>query len=270
LDLSADPSQGADPRHDDDSTKGRHPDVELQANQESIIVDVATSHRRTLYYASKRAIDFTIALGLLVLTAPLSLATAIALKIDSRGPAIFVQDRLRGRRRRVDGRDEWSIETFKLFKFRTMIYGADPGFHRAHMAAYIAGDNQLIRQPYGGNKSSYKLQDDSRVTRVGRVLRNLSLDELPQFWNVLKGDMSLVGPRPLLAYEVEQFDRHHLQRFACPAGITGLAQVKGRCGLRFEEMIRRDLEYVARPSLARDISILFKTIPVVLSRKGAG
>lgn len=227
---------------------------------------------RRLYYLSKRLIDIAVAATLLVVSLPLLVVIAVAIKLDSPGPALYVNDRLGSRRRRVDGGYEWSIAPFPLFKFRTMVNNADPTMHRRHMEAYINGDDRQCgtADPAAGGAKSYKLQDDPRITRVGRFLRKTSLDELPQILSVLKGDMSLVGPRPLLAYEVELFDDLHMGRFGSTPGITGLAQVDGRCTLSFAEMIQRDLSYVASPSLGRDLVILLKTIPVVVSRKGAG
>lgn len=230
------------------------------------------SLRLEFYFATKRVIDFSMALVLLVVLIPVLIAVAVAVKVDSPGPALFIQERIGGRRVRVDGRPEWSMSSFRIFKFRTMVHGADPSIHRQYIAAYIGGDEATMQQhrQEGRASDSYKLQIDPRITRVGRLLRKLSLDELPQLLNVLLGDMSLVGPRPALSYEVGMFHRRALLRFAAPAGITGLAQVAGRCSLTFDEMIAKDVEYVTRPSIVRDAGILLRTIPVVLSRKGAG
>jgi lipopolysaccharide/colanic/teichoic acid biosynthesis glycosyltransferase len=250
---------------------------------ESIHRDLVTVHeaviggriadlRLEFYYAAKRLLDITIALVSLVILVPVMVAVAIAIRLDSPGPALFVQERIGGRRTKFEGRPEWSIRPFRLVKFRTMVHDADPSLHREYIAAYIEGDTESLKRHRAGAESedSYKLQLDPRITRVGRILRKLSLDELPQLFNVIRGDMSLVGPRPALSYEVEMFRRQDLQRFAAQAGITGLAQVDGRCTLTFEEMISKDIEYVAAPSIARDFGILFRTVPVVLSRKGAG
>lgn len=225
--------------------------------------------RRRAYHFAKRAIDFSVAVTGLVIGAPLAAVIAIGIKLDSPGPVFFAQERLGGERRRANGRDQWAIKTFRVVKFRTMVNGADPGPHMAHMADYIAGRTPASNGD-GESANNHKLTDDPRVTRIGRWLRALSLDEFPQLWNVIKGDMSLVGPRPFVAYEVEQFDGTQLQRFRSKAGITGLAQVSGRCELTFDEMIERDLEYVAAASLIGDVRILLKTFPVVISGKGAG
>lgn len=231
------------------------------------------SHSR-FYYGAKRAMDVIAALALLILALPLLVVIAIAVKLDTPGPALFVQDRVGSRRRKGDEGYEWSISPYRFFKFRTMVNDADTAVHRQHIAAYIAGDDGRLNGGSPDHASpepkSYKLQDDPRVTRVGRLLRQTSLDELPQLVNVLKGDMSLVGPRPPLAYEVDMFADHHMGRFACPPGITGLAQVEGRCTLTFEEMIECDLHYAASTSLARDVLILLRTVRVVVTREGAG
>ena len=225
-----------------------------------------------LYYFTKRVIDVMVSFVLLVAILPLCLVIIVAVKLETPGPALFVQSRLAGRRRKVDGDHKWFIEPFPLLKFRTMVQDADQTVHREHIAAYISGDDQPegSGQSTTGSSVSYKLQRDPRITRIGRLLRQTSLDELPQLLNVLRGDMSLVGPRPPLAYEVDMFRDHHMGRFAAAPGITGLAQVDGRCELKFEEMIDRDLDYVARPSVALDLLILLRTVPVVLSRRGAG
>jgi lipopolysaccharide/colanic/teichoic acid biosynthesis glycosyltransferase len=124
----------------------------------------------------------------------------------------------------------------------------------------------------GGTKApnSYKLARDPAVTRVGRFLRQWSLDELPQLINVIKGDMSLVGPRPPITYEIAHYAEHHLQRLAVPGGITGLWQTSGRAALTFEEMVALDLEYIETRTFLGDVWILLKTVPTVLSREGAG
>ena len=225
---------------------------------------------RTLYYAFKRAMDvaFVLAMGLTVL--PLIPIIALAIKLDSRGPLIFKQQRLRGRRLKIDGEWRWEITPFTFYKFRTMAADASASMHQNYMKAYIRGDAEHISTFRGDQATSYKLSNDHRITRVGRVLRKLSLDELPQLWNVLVGEMSLVGPRPPLPYEVELYDDHHLQRMASPSGLTGWWQVNGRCETGFEEMIQLDLDYIARCSTRMDVKIIFLTLPAVLSGRGAG
>jgi lipopolysaccharide/colanic/teichoic acid biosynthesis glycosyltransferase len=227
-----------------------------------------SSSRRHTYFVVKRVIDLAVAslLGLLVL--PLILPIAIAIKLDSRGPVIFRQCRIRGRR--LDDHS-WVLEPFTLYKFRTMKADADPTLHRTYITAYIDGDLARLAALRPGRRDgdSYRPLHDPRVTRVGAVLRRLSLDELPQLWNVVRGDMSLVGPRPPLPYEVAKYRDRDLQRLTTPQGITGLAQVAGRCALGFEDLIKLDLDYIAARSIGLDLKVLLRTVPVVLSRKGA-
>ena len=146
-----------------------------------------------------------------------------------------------------------------------MVVDADPALHRAHIAAFVAGRTEVDKE----GRPTIKVPDDPRLTRVGRVLRRWSLDELPQLVNVLKGDMSLVGPRPVPDYEVGAYQEWHYGRLAATPGMTGLWQVKGRCELSFDEMIRLDLDYVRKQSLALDLKILVLTVPAMLSRRGA-
>jgi lipopolysaccharide/colanic/teichoic acid biosynthesis glycosyltransferase len=201
-----------------------------------------------------RILDVTLASILLVMLLPLMLAIAAAIRIESPGPGLFRQRRL--------GR---SLVPFTVVKFRTMRTGASHEVHKKFVLGLIAGD-----QPDATDgKPRYKLAADSRVTRVGRVLRRTSLDELPQLWNVLRGDMSLVGPRPPIPYEVEHYPPHWFRRFAVKPGVTGLWQVSGRSELTLEEMIRLDVEYVRRRSFWLNIKILARTIPAVVSLRGA-
>jgi lipopolysaccharide/colanic/teichoic acid biosynthesis glycosyltransferase len=203
-----------------------------------------------------RALDLVIAtLALILLALPL-LIIAIAIRVDSRGGAFFRQERL--------GRD---LEPFIVNKFRTMRTDTSHDEHREFVQRLIAGDAE--RHQGAGNKALFKLASDARVTRVGGFLRRTSLDELPQLLNVLRGDMSLVGPRPPLDYEVERYPERAFGRFAGKPGITGWWQVSGRSELSFDEMIDLDLEYLKRRSFRFNVEILARTLPVVLGRKGA-
>ena len=201
-----------------------------------------------------RALDVTIAVLMLVVLLPLMALIAIALRLDTPGPVTFRQRRL--------GR---SLRPFTVHKFRTMKEGVSHEVHRAFVLSLIAGD----QPPQADGKPQFKLSSDDRVTRVGRILRRSSLDELPQLWNVLRGDMSLVGPRPPIPYEVEHYPKHWFERFAVKPGVTGLWQVSGRSELNLEDMISLDLEYVRRRSLRLNVWILLRTVPVVLSLRGA-
>ena len=198
-----------------------------------------------------RLLDVIVALLALVLLSPLLLVIAIAIRLDSAGPALFRQER-RG----------WHTRRFVVNKFRTMHVDSANAEHVAYVQRLIAGDAER-------KDALFKLVADERVTRVGRVLRRSSLDELPQLINVVLGEMSLVGPRPCLDYELERYPAHALGRFAVKPGITGLWQVSGRSQLGFDEMIALDLEYAERQSFWLDVRILLRTLPVVLLGKGA-
>jgi lipopolysaccharide/colanic/teichoic acid biosynthesis glycosyltransferase len=225
----------------------------------SPLVEAVPASRRDDSLVAKRTLDVVVAVAALIVLAPLLLMIAIAIKLDSRGPVFFSQERVGSRRR--DSR--WVIETFQFRKFRSMAHGADETIHAAHVRAYVEG----ALQP---RANGFKLENDDRVTRVGRFLRLTSLDELPQLINVVLGEMSLVGPRPLPAYEVALHEHRHLERLAALPGITGPWQVNGRCALDFEEMVRLDIEYVRCRTFATDIALLFKTIPAVFTLRGAG
>jgi lipopolysaccharide/colanic/teichoic acid biosynthesis glycosyltransferase len=228
----------------------------------------ATDRRSPGYFIAKRLLDIFVVLfmGLCIgLVVPL---IALAIKIDSRGPVIYRQERIRGRRIRKNGGWVWTLEPFTFYKFRTMATGAPSAIHRKYMSAYIAGDTDALSQMADG--TTYKLTADPRITRVGRFLRKLSIDELPQLWNVLIGDMSLVGPRPPLRYEVDLYDERHLRRMQSASGLTGWWQINGRCETSFEEMVALDLDYIDQGSLWLDMRILARTIPTVLTGRGAG
>jgi lipopolysaccharide/colanic/teichoic acid biosynthesis glycosyltransferase len=204
--------------------------------------------------APLRALDVALSGALLVALSPLLALLALAVRIDSPGPVLF-------RQRRV-GRE---LEPFTVNKFRTMRHGVGHDTHRAFVLGLIAGERP--ERPDGGPR--FKLVGDERVTRLGGLLRRSSLDELPQLWNVLRGDMSLVGPRPPIPYEVEHYPAHWFARFAVKPGLTGLWQVSGRSDLALEQMIALDVEYSERRSLWLNLSILARTVPAVLSGKGA-
>jgi exopolysaccharide biosynthesis polyprenyl glycosylphosphotransferase len=207
----------------------------------------------------KRGLDIVGALVALVILSPLMLVTALAIAATSRGPVIFRQMRL--------GK---GAVPFVFYKFRSMRTDADDRIHREYVANLIQGNLDQVNQG-DEQRPLYKMSADPRITPVGRIIRKTSLDELPQFFNVLKGDMSLVGPRPPLPYEAEKYQSWHLRRILqIRPGITGLWQVEGRSKTSFDDMVRLDLRYIRNCSLALDLKILLKTVKVVLRRDGAG
>jgi exopolysaccharide biosynthesis polyprenyl glycosylphosphotransferase len=194
----------------------------------------------------KRAIDLVGGAAGLVLFAPLMLIVAAAIKLTSPGPIVYPQDRCGLGRR-----------PFRMYKFRSMYTDADKL-------------QDSLEERNEANGPVFKIRDDPRVTPLGRLLRKSSIDELPQFWNVLRGDMSLVGPRPLPWRDVRRITRpSDMRRFSMRPGITCLWQVQGRCNIDFERWVELDLEYIDNWSLALDALILAKTIPAVVSGKGA-
>jgi lipopolysaccharide/colanic/teichoic acid biosynthesis glycosyltransferase len=220
---------------------------------------------RYVYFYGKRIIDVGLAACLLAILFPLMLLITVLIKLDSAGPALFVQERIGVRRRIKNGRIICVLRSFTFYKFRSMVRTADQTLHEAYIRDFRAGQTGNT-----GNGGRFKLVNDQRVTRLGRVLRKTSLDELPQLINVLKGDMSLVGPRPALLYEAALYDEAHYERFCVVPGITGLWQATARCQVSFEEMVRLDITYARRCSFWLDMKIFFLTIPAVLSCRGAG
>ena len=193
----------------------------------------------------KRPVDMIIATIALIVFAPIMLTTALLIKLTSPGPIFFKQTRV----------GKWG-EEFKCYKFRSMYIDAEQ--RKAELMALNEADGPV-----------FKMKNDPRVTSVGRYIRKLSIDELPQLFNVLKGEMSLVGPRPAVPKEVAQYEYDQLRRLDAIPGITGLQQVSGRSNLDFKRWVELDLEYIAKQSLFKDFEILLKTIPAVLFSKGA-
>ncbi len=205
----------------------------------------------------KRVVDIVGSIAGMLIFTPFFLLIPIAIKLSSRGPVLFRQERvgLRGKK-------------FTFLKFRSMYVDNDPGVHREFVLNFISGN-----PPEGGNEAGekiYKITKDRRITPFGHLLRKTSLDELPQFFNVLRGDMSLVGPRPPIPYELEKYESWHRRRvLEVKPGITGLWQVMGRSSTTFDEMVRLDLRYAASWSLWLDFSILLRTPWAVVGGKGA-
>jgi lipopolysaccharide/colanic/teichoic acid biosynthesis glycosyltransferase len=196
-----------------------------------------------LYRAIKRAMDIAFSMFALVVFSPLFLAIILAVRLTSQGPVIFRQKRV-GYRGKI----------FEFLKFRSMYVNPDPVLHREYVAKLIGGEYGAV-----GERPQYKVTNDSRITPVGRFLRRTSLDEFPQFWNILRGDMSLVGPRPPIPYELAAYKTWHKQRLSTKPGLTGLWQVKGRSRTSFDDMVKLDIEYIEHPSIFRDLKILFAT-----------
>jgi lipopolysaccharide/colanic/teichoic acid biosynthesis glycosyltransferase len=212
------------------------------------------ARRKRISHATKRFIDISGSLLGLLLGSPILAAIALAVKVGSKGPVLFRQQRV----------GQYG-ERFTFLKFRSMHAANDPAVHREYVRRFISGDGSG-----SGKDNVFKLTNDPRVTPIGRFLRRTSLDELPQFINVLKGEMSLVGPRPPVPYEFEAYDTWHKRRvLAVKPGITGLWQVSGRSRLKFDEMVRLDLQYAATWSVWLDLKILLRTPAVVIFGDGA-
>src|SRR6266496_3825607 len=203
----------------------------------------------------KRALDLSVSALAIVLLSPLWLLISLIIKLDSKGPIFYTQERVG-----MDGR------LFLLYKFRTMRADADPELHKEYQRAFIAG---LAEANMGdAEKPTYKISADPRITRAGGWLRRMSLDEVPQLLNVVLSDMSIVGPRPPIPYEVEAYELWHRKRLDMKPGLTGLWQVSGRNRLPFEEMVRLDLFYIENWSLLLDLKIIMRTGFVILGGEG--
>jgi lipopolysaccharide/colanic/teichoic acid biosynthesis glycosyltransferase len=217
-----------------------------------------TASRQQVPLLIKRMMDVAGGAALLLVLSPLLAAIAAMIKLTSKGPVIFEQERLG----RFGAR-------FKCLKFRTMYTDNDPKIHQEYIQQFISG-NEASGNSNGSQQPVYKIVNDPRVTTVGRFLRKTSLDELPQFWNVLRGEMSLVGPRPPVQYEFEIYDIWHRRRILdVKPGVTGLWQVSGRSRTRFDDMVRLDLRYCRTWSLWLDLKILISTPRAVLGGDGA-
>ena len=220
------------------------------ASVERVYASEAQAAHHRSWIGPKRTFDIAFAALALLVLVPLLLLVALAIMLDSRGPLLFRQRRY--------GRD---MRSFTVLKFRTMHDGATADSHRRYIASLAAGDEDEAP----GLK---KLVDDPRVTRVGRVLRRCSLDELPQFANVLAGSMSLIGPRPAIVYEVEHYLPHHYERFGVRPGLSGLWQVSGRNAIGFNEMLDLDVEYARNAGFTTDLRVFLRT-PLAMFRGAA-
>lgn len=222
---------------------------------EPVLSVPASKRQRGIRLAAKRTIDIIGATAVLVIMSPVALAIAIAVRLNSRGPAIYQCTRI-----------GHQGAPFTMYKFRSMRADTDDSLHKAYLERLM---HDMEPDANDAAPEMFKLEDDPRVTRVGRWLRRLSLDELPQLVNVIKGDMSLVGPRPEVPYVLDIYQPEQFGRFAVLPGMTGLWQVNGRGELPPNEMIRLDVEYAENWSFRSDLSILLRTPAVVFKKIGA-
>ncbi len=207
------------------------------------------------YLRAKRLLDIVFTLLLAPLIICIGLIVAICIKLDSQGPVFFRQKRVG-----QNGRE------FEMLKFRSMYRNADQITHQQNIMKYMNGEK--LNEDGADSPMAYKATHDPRITRVGRFIRKTSLDEIPQFWNVLRGQMSLVGPRPPLPYEVELYSPHEWLRLVGKPGLTGTWQVYGRSRVTFQNMVKMDLAYLMRQSLWQDIKLILLTIPVIIFARG--
>jgi len=214
---------------------------ELQLSIKSIVEQGTLFYNVPVtYMRMKRLFDIVASMLAIIILSPIILIAALAIKLESRGPIFFIQKRngLRG-------------EMFQMYKFRSMITEAE------EMLTHLESKNEA-------SGHMFKIKDDPRITRIGRIIRKTSIDEIPQFFNVLKGDMSIVGPRPPIMREVVKYDAWHKLRLSVKPGLTGLWQVSGRSNIGFEEMVRLDLKYIRERNFLYDLKMILKTIPVLL------
>ncbi len=260
---------------------------EMSIDRRPILV---IGHDKRFYLWVKRLIDVVGSLVLIVVFSPLLVLIGICVKLDSPGPALFRQTRTgknsRRKERRRQRQPRLSNSTdrrshndrrqsdlygkpFTFYKFRTMYVDNDSEIHRQFVQRYIKNQTPDQSDAKSIDALKYKINKDPRVTRVGHILRQTSLDELPQLFNVLKGEMSFVGPRPPISYEVEHYQGWHRERLRVVPGITGLWQVHGRSRVPFDEMVRLDLRYIEEMSLISDLKIMLLTPWAVISGNGA-
>ncbi|MHB8857897.1 MAG: sugar transferase [Thermoleophilia bacterium] len=228
-----------------DSFAYPYSNLNIQEYDGLAMIDVRQPSLDAMHRGLKRFIDISFAMVLIIIDLPLMIPIIIMIRMTSKGPAIFRQTRL--------GKDG---EPFEMMKFRSM-YADAPELR------------EKLKRRNEATGAMFKMKEDPRITGFGRFIRRTSLDELPQLFNILRGDMSLVGPRPPLPDEVGRYHAHHLKRLAVRPGVTGLWQVSGRDRRDFEEMSRLDLYYIENWSIMLDLKIILKTVPVVLSRRGA-
>jgi lipopolysaccharide/colanic/teichoic acid biosynthesis glycosyltransferase len=233
---------------------------DIMAVQQHITVvqsqPIRITSTNTNYLRAKRILDVGFTLLISPLLIIISIIVALCIKLDSKGPIIFRQ-----KRHGQNGTE------FEFLKFRSMYANNDQAIHREKILEYMKG--RALNDDAKGT-TAYKYINDPRITRVGRFIRKTSLDELPQFWNVLRGEMSLVGPRPPLPYELEQYGPYEMGRMLGKPGLTGAWQVYGRSRVTFQEMIEMDIKYIERPSIWQDFKLIFLTVPVMIFARGGG
>lgn len=203
------------------------------------------ANKSKLYLGTKRLMDIVLASVALVVLSPLFLLTAVAIKLEDKGPVFFTQQRA--------GKD---MVPFKIYKFRSMYIDADKKF-----------DEMMKNNEQTGH--AFKIKNDPRITKVGKVIRRLSIDELPQLINIVKGDMSIVGPRPILVFQMEECDSYDRQRLTVQPGLTCYWQIGGRANIKWDQWVELDLNYVEDMSLWTDIKMIVKTVPVIFGGDGA-
>ena len=248
----------------------------------------STVTNQRAYYIAKRIMDLVIASCLLICLLPIMILVGLAIYIYSPGPVFFIQERV-GARRRMNGNNiSWEPTTFPCYKFRTMKINADSSIHREYIKALIENNRERMQavqkaatRPRKDRNTEVslaaqnaatrprKLVDDARLIAPGKLLRKFSLDELPQLWNVIRGDMSVIGPRPAIPYEVEMYKSWHMGRLQAQPGISGLQQVVARCITDFDEQVKLDIEYIEHQSLGLDLKIAFRTPLAIIMAKGA-
>lgn len=245
-------------------------EIDFNPIQDHLMGILRPAKERRAYYLLKRAADLLLASLLLIVLLPVMILVALLIFVYSPGPIFFSQERVGARLVCINGHWYWKQENFRFYKFRTMKVDADAGLHKEYVQALIQNNEEKMAAIQGQTTPIRKLLNDPRIIRPGRLLRKLSLDELPQLWNVLRGDMSMIGPRPAIPYEVELYKHWYSRRLEVQPGITGLQQVKARCNVDFETQVNFDIEYVDHQSLWLDIKIAILTPWAILTGRGAG
>lgn len=217
----------------------------IENGEQLIEYNISHNKKSVFYFINKRLMDIVGSVIGIIISSPIMLLAAIAIKLDSKGPVFFVQKRVG-----INGK------LFKMYKFRSMVFGAEK------LKLKLLDLNEM-------SGPVFKIKNDPRITRVGKFIRRTSIDEFPQFFNVLKGDMSIVGPRPNLPHEVEKFDGYQMQKLKAKPGLTCYWQVLGRNSIGFDEWMQLDIKYLQERSLFVDFKLIFKTFRVLFGDKNA-